>query len=484
MAVRQGNRRKRLGLQRLLALVALVAGIAWAYHALYGSSGSSAANAPHRMVGAQSGTQFAAANGVAQGGTSRRLAGATATTQSAGAARPTAAHDVHAAVALSTRTVPAGTPGTVVRSGNAARYGVPSAARIPLPTAGGDGRATMIAHLRVATPVVASPLKPLPASYLLRNDYQVYKTWNNCGPASLSMALSYFGIQESQAALGQVLRPYQNPNGDNDDKDVTLDALAGEARTLGLLAYSRPNGSIQLLKRFVANGMPVIAETTMTIADDIGHYRVVKGFDDTAGTILQDDSMQGHNIQFSYADFDAMWKKYNSEYLVLVPCSVAQVQFAVLLTESVNPQRRLTPPGKGTGEAAPGLPAAIGHGHGNAYPNARRARAKRGECADRACLGKSRSPAAQDRVGGRLMKPARDKNRKEEPDRISNKQSTAQMGAPLKRKIHSAIQLITGCMCSVEIEGLIDSEQCDAPTEIHSHPGGLTGAPAPAPSPP
>jgi hypothetical protein len=144
------------------------------------------------------------------------------------------------------------------------------------------------------------------------------------------MALSYFGIQESQAALGQALRPYQNPNGDNDDKDVTLDALAGEARTLGLLAYSRPNGSVQLLKRFVANGMPVIAETTMTIADDIGHYRVAKGFDDTAGTITQDDSMQGHNIQFSYADFDAMWKKYNYEYLVLVPKAKQALAEAIL----------------------------------------------------------------------------------------------------------------------------------------------------------
>ena len=330
MAVRQGNRRKGFGLRQLLTLVALVAGIAWAYHALYGSSGSSAANAPHRMVGAQSGTQLAVANGAAQGGTSRRLAGATATAPSAGAALPTAAHDGHAVVALSTRTVPAGTPAVAVRPGNAARYGVPSVARIPLPTARRADRATMTAHLRVATPVVASPLKPLPVSYLLRNDYQVYETWNNCGPASLSMALSYFGIQESQAALGQVLRPYQNPNGDNDDKDVTLDALAGEARTLGLLAYSRPNGSIQLLKRFVANGMPVIAETTMTIADDIGHYRVVKGFDDAAGTILQDDSMQGHNIQFSYADFDAMWKKYNYEYLVLVPKAKQALAEAIL----------------------------------------------------------------------------------------------------------------------------------------------------------
>jgi tetratricopeptide (TPR) repeat protein len=74
-----------------------------------------------------------------------------------------------------------------------------------------------------------------------------------------------------------------------------------------------------LLKRFLAIGLPVIAETVMTKDDDIGHYRVVKGYDDQAGLITQDDSMQGHNVQFSAADFDYMWKKYNYEYLVLAP---------------------------------------------------------------------------------------------------------------------------------------------------------------------
>ena len=144
------------------------------------------------------------------------------------------------------------------------------------------------------------------------------------------MALSYFGIHQSQAALGQILRPYQNQQGDNDDKDVTMDELAREARTFGLLAYHRPNGSIALLKQFIANDIPVVAETVMTKDDDIGHYRVVKGYDDKAQTILQDDSMQGHNVQFSYADFDYMWKKYNYEYLVLVPRDKQRLAEAIL----------------------------------------------------------------------------------------------------------------------------------------------------------
>jgi tetratricopeptide (TPR) repeat protein len=190
--------------------------------------------------------------------------------------------------------------------------------------------ATRAVAVRLVAPTLAPLLKRLPASKLLQNDYQVFETWNNCGPASLSMALSYFGIHESQAALGQELRPYQNPYGDNDDKDVTMEALANEARKFGLLAYHRPNGNIQILKRFIAAGMPVIAETVLTKDDDIGHYRVVKGYDDSTSIVVQDDSMQGHNVPFSYADFDYMWKKYNYEYLVLVPSSKRSLAEAIL----------------------------------------------------------------------------------------------------------------------------------------------------------
>lgn len=183
---------------------------------------------------------------------------------------------------------------------------------------------------RVAAPVLPASLRHLPASALIPNNYQVYETWNNCGPASLSMALSYFGINESQQVLGELLRPYENSTGDNDDKDVTFEELANEARTFGLLAYYRPDGNMQLLKRFLAIGLPVVAETVMTKDDDIGHYRVVKGYDENADVITQDDSMQGHNVPFSYADFDYMWKKYNYEYLVLVPKAKQGLAEAIL----------------------------------------------------------------------------------------------------------------------------------------------------------
>lgn len=172
------------------------------------------------------------------------------------------------------------------------------------------------------SPSPASPaltLKtPLP-NKILANDYHIYQTFNNCGPAALSMTLSYYGISETQHELGQQLRPFQNPQGDNDDKSVTLDELAEKSKDYGFIPYHRPNGTSELIKLFITYDIPVITRTWLKVDDDIGHYRVIKGYDDTAGKFIQDDSLQGKSLTYSYGDFDTIWKKFNYEYLVLIP---------------------------------------------------------------------------------------------------------------------------------------------------------------------
>lgn len=159
----------------------------------------------------------------------------------------------------------------------------------------------------------------LPEKMILEGGYQVFQSFNNCGPASLSMLLSYFDIYKSQEHLGEQLRPYQIANGDNDDKSVTMDEIAIKAKEFGLIAFHRPNGNIQLLKQFIASDIPVLTRTWLDQGEDIGHYRIVKGFDDTSWQIIQDDSFQNKNLRFSYPDFEELWKKFNYEYVVLVP---------------------------------------------------------------------------------------------------------------------------------------------------------------------
>ena len=193
-------------------------------------------------------------------------------------------------------------------------------------------------QVREAVEPIVKPkptLKPSPTTKVLSGGYQTFQTFNNCGPASLSMTLSYFGINKSQHVLGDILRPYQQAQGDNDDKSVTLPELAHLAQTFGFITYGRPNGNMELIREFINNDMPVITRTWTKINEDIGHFRVVKGYDDARGVIIQDDSLQGANLEFTYADFNALWEAFNYEYLVLVPSEKQEIA-EVILGDNLN----------------------------------------------------------------------------------------------------------------------------------------------------
>jgi len=187
-----------------------------------------------------------------------------------------------------------------------------------------------LTEVSLSTPVPQPTPKPLPISYQLGGGTHVFQTFNNCGPASLSMTLSFFEIFISQKEIGNELRPWQNPTGNNDDKSVTLPELAQKAQNFGFTTYHRPNGDIQTIKAFVANGIPVITRTLLQEGSDIGHYRVVYGYDDSTREILQNDSLQGKNLKFSYSSFLNLWRPYGYEYLVLVPTEKEKVAESIL----------------------------------------------------------------------------------------------------------------------------------------------------------
>lgn len=163
-------------------------------------------------------------------------------------------------------------------------------------------------------------LPPIPESKILSNGgYHIFQSFNNCGPAALSMALRFYGINVSQEELGLSLRPYQVPGGDNDDKSVTLEEVAEKSKEYDLIPYLRPMGNDEIVKQFIASDMPVITRTWLKPDDDIGHYRIIKGYDNSRGIFIQDDSLQGKDLEYTYAEYDNIWKKFNYEYLVLVP---------------------------------------------------------------------------------------------------------------------------------------------------------------------
>jgi hypothetical protein len=192
-----------------------------------------------------------------------------------------------------------------------------------------------IPNISRPTPSPAPTLAPIPQSHTIPLKHHTFQTFNNCGPAALSMALSYFGINKSQIELGQELRPYQNSGGDNDDKSTTLEELAAKGEELGFTSYHRPNGTIEVLKNFIALDIPVITRTLTEVNEDIGHYRLVRGY--TATDLIQDDSLQGKNLNYSFSHFNSLWKQFNYEYLILVPNDKLD-EAKIILGEEVDPK--------------------------------------------------------------------------------------------------------------------------------------------------
>ncbi len=188
--------------------------------------------------------------------------------------------------------------------------------------------------------IIIPPLSPTPTpspiykepgdTAVIPGKTHVFQTFNNCGPASLSMLLSYFNINISQQELGYKLRPFQNRQGNNDDKSVILPELAQEAQNYNLISYYRPNGSIELIKTFIANDIPVLTRTWLKLNEDIGHYRVIRGYDDKTNEIIQDDSLQGKDLRYSYNEFLKLWQGFNYEYVVVAPPELEKVVQEIL----------------------------------------------------------------------------------------------------------------------------------------------------------
>ncbi|SEJ62523.1 Tetratricopeptide repeat-containing protein [Deinococcus reticulitermitis] len=144
----------------------------------------------------------------------------------------------------------------------------------------------------------------------IRHEYQRF---NNCGPVTVTMALSRWG-----SALNQYDSAPRLKNGPG-DANVSPHELADYARAQGMSVHQGVAGNRFLLKRLLAAGLPVIVETWFLTADSggMGHYRLLTGYDDAAGHFSALDSYLGP-LKLPYDRFDELWRAYNRTYLVVV----------------------------------------------------------------------------------------------------------------------------------------------------------------------
>jgi hypothetical protein len=158
--------------------------------------------------------------------------------------------------------------------------------------------------------------------------------WNYCGPANLSMALTFWGWEGNRDVVGKAIKP--------NDKDKNIMPYEMQefvaAQAPGLDSLVRHGGDIELLKRLVAGGFPVVAEKGYYEYDYtgklgwLGHYQFVTGYDDARRILIVQDTYvkDGKNHEFAYDDFIEGWRSFNYIFLVVFPQERADEVYALL----------------------------------------------------------------------------------------------------------------------------------------------------------
>jgi len=166
---------------------------------------------------------------------------------------------------------------------------------------------------------------PLPTYVILPGvQYEdQHNRWNYCGPANFSMALTFWGWKGNRDVIGPAVKP--------NDKDKNV--MPYEFRDYitesvpGMSALIRMGGDLEVLKRLIAAGFPVVAEKGYYTYDYtgkyswLGHYLFTTGYDDAQGVfITQDTYLQpGKDRQVKYGEYNEGWRSFNYLFVVVYP---------------------------------------------------------------------------------------------------------------------------------------------------------------------
>jgi tetratricopeptide (TPR) repeat protein len=172
-----------------------------------------------------------------------------------------------------------------------------------------------------ATPTATS--LPLPAQVSMTSPLYEKQTPNNCGPATLSMAMRIYGWEGDQSDISDVVKPVLQ------DRNVNPEELRYYVRTRAgwLNLEYRVGGTIETLKRLLAANYPVMVEsvTSLNPGDALGptddlwaaHYLLITAYDDAKQEFIVQDSYRGPDLAISYTQLEEEWKPFNNLYMVM-----------------------------------------------------------------------------------------------------------------------------------------------------------------------
>ena len=187
------------------------------------------------------------------------------------------------------------------------------------------------------TPAPTFTPTPLPSSAYLSGVISEPQLWNNCGPATLSMYLSYYkwGLTQNEAA--DVLKP--NPRDKNVMPYEMIDYVNNYTFQRALFRYG---GDLQTIKALLSAGFPVMVEMGFEPANLkkegwMGHYLLLIGYDDARQIFnTQDSYLLSHppgggeaipeewwtnfkGFEVPYSDLQKAWRAFNNVLIVVYP---------------------------------------------------------------------------------------------------------------------------------------------------------------------
>jgi len=184
------------------------------------------------------------------------------------------------------------------------------------------------------TPTPTLTPTPIPSVVSLPAPAWEKQDANNCGPTTLALYLRTTGWEGTQKDISDLLKPQR------EDRNVNVEELIYYVRTRAgwLNAEFRVGGDLEVLKKLIAAGIPVMIEESFELEvaywpnDDrwAAHYNLITGYDDATQTFTAQDSYLGPDRKVPYDKLYEYWHSFNHVYIMLYPPEKEEIVKAIL----------------------------------------------------------------------------------------------------------------------------------------------------------
>ena len=171
-----------------------------------------------------------------------------------------------------------------------------------------------------ATPLPTPTPKPLPRQAQVDGLTIIAQGFNNCGPANLAINLNFYGNPTTQVEAAAFLKP------NSEDRNVSPWQMVDYVNEqTDLRAFVGSGGDFELIKRFLANGLPIVIEKGYELESEgwLGHYLTMFAYDDDKQEFLSLDTNLGpwdsSGRVDSYEMVEHYWQQFNYTFFVVYP---------------------------------------------------------------------------------------------------------------------------------------------------------------------